>query len=328
IIITLLLLIIGFIRKIKIIALNKKRKTVLSDSDFKNQRRDFIKMAALGAGAIPFAASVYSFSQGAFRFIVRKQKIYLKNFPVSMNGLRVCQISDIHAGFITNNRKFNEGISILLDQKPQIIFFTGDLVSNDSSEVNDVYEILSRIEAPLGVFSVLGNHDYGEYATWMTDEERKIDVEKMISIQRSMGWKLLMNENAMIDKDIAIVGTENWGDISRFPKKADMTKALANTESASIKLLLTHDPSFWNLKILNHYKEIQMTFSGHTHAFQFGIDMFGKKWSPAQYLYPTWDGLYKKNEQYLYVNRGMGNAGFSGRLGMWPEIAVFDFYRL
>jgi predicted MPP superfamily phosphohydrolase len=189
--------------------------------------------------------------------------------------------------------------------------------------------VLNKLEAPMGVFSTLGNHDYGDYVAWESDDAKRQNLEDLKTIHAQLGWKLLMNEHVALkkqDAEIALIGIENWGDKLRFPKYGDMKKAYAGAEKYPVKLLLSHDPSHWSNQVRQEYKDVDITFSGHTHGFQFGIEIPGFKWSPSQYVYKQWAGLYTDGNQHLYVNRGLGFLGYPGRVGILPEITVMELY--
>jgi predicted MPP superfamily phosphohydrolase len=215
-----------------------------------------------------------------------------------------------------------------MQQKADIIFFTGDLVNNEATETEPFIEILSRVKAPMGVFSTLGNHDYGDYKTWESPEAKVKNLQDLKDIHAQLGWKLMMNEHVALkkgDDEIALIGIENWGGNLNFPKYGDMKKAHAGTEKYPVKLLLSHDPSHWEMQVRKDYKDVDITFSGHTHGFQFGIEIPGWiKWSPSQFVYKQWAGLYQQGDQKLYVNRGFGFLGYPGRVGIMPEITVLE----
>jgi predicted MPP superfamily phosphohydrolase len=245
-------------------------------------------------------------------------------------GLRIVQISDIHSGSFDNPSAVMEGIESIGPEKPDLILFTGDLVNIRSSEIMPYLNVFGNIKAPLGVYSILGNHDYGDYLTWPSENEKHSDFMQLQAFHKAMGWQLLMNENRILswnDKKIALIGVENWSAIARFPRHGDIKKAMTGLEDTVIplKIMMSHDPSHWDAEIRPGYPDVFLTLSGHTHGMQFGVEIPGFKWSPAQYMYKQWAGLYRENAQYLYVNRGFGFIGYEGRLGILPEIAVLDF---
>lgn len=292
-------------------------------------RLKFLNQIALGMTALPFAGFIYGMVRGAFDYKVHTSKIILPNLPPSFNGLKILQISDIHSGSFVSTTHLEEAVKIIQNQNADIIFFTGDLVNNAASETEMFIEVLSKIKAPMGVFSTLGNHDYGDYITWDSPEAKIKNLEDLKNVHAALGWKLLMNEHVALkrkDDEIAIIGIENWGGNFHFPKYGDLKKAHAGTDKYPVKLLLSHDPSHWDLQVKEEYKDIDVTFSGHTHGGQFGIEIPGFRWSPSQYAYKQWAGLYNQQNQYLYVNRGLGFLGYPGRVGIPPEITIVELY--
>jgi predicted MPP superfamily phosphohydrolase len=293
-------------------------------------RIKFLQQMALGIAAIPLASLVYGMIKGAFDYRVKNVKLKLSNLPSSFNGLKIVQLSDIHTGSFTSTEHLEKAIEIVLKQEPDVIFFTGDLVNDRASELEGFKDTLKKIKAPLGVYSTLGNHDYGDYVQWDTIEAKQNNLNKICEAHKEFGWKLLNNQNHILEKNgekIAILGVENWGANLRFPKYGKIDKAYAGTENIPVKLLLSHDPSHWDKQINQEYKDIDVMFSGHTHGMQFGIEIPGFKWSPSQYFYKQWAGLYQKENQYLYVNRGLGFIGYPGRVGILPEITVIELLR-
>ena len=282
---------------------------------------------ALGIAVIPFASLVFGMIKGAFDYRVKKVKLKLLNLPASFNGLKIVQISDIHTGSFNSTEHLEKAIEIILKQKPDLIFFTGDIVNDQASELEGFTETFKKIQAPLGVYSTLGNHDYGDYVQWESASAKQLNLDKICKAHSEYGWKLLNNQHHILQKGedkIAILGVENWGGSLRFPKYGKISEAHLGTENAAVKLLLSHDPSHWDGQINKEYKDIDVMFSGHTHGMQFGIEIPGFKWSPSQYIYKQWAGLYQKENQYLYVNRGLGFIGYPGRVGILPEITVVE----
>jgi predicted MPP superfamily phosphohydrolase len=293
-------------------------------------RSDFLLKMGLAFAAIPAVGMTYGILVGAHDYTVRRKKIVLKKLPPAWNGLKIVQLSDIHSGSFYNKTAVEKGIDLVMKQKPDVIFFTGDLVNYKASEMDDYIDVFSRLSAPLGIYSTLGNHDYGDYAEWETPEAKKANLNQLIGVHKKMGWDILMNEHRILKKDgqeIAILGIENWGAKGHFPKYGKMHLAYPGTENVPVKLLLSHDPSHWDAEVLTQYKDVDITFSGHTHGFQFGIEKGPFKWSPVQWMYEQWAGLYEKGGQYLYVNRGFGFLGFPGRVGMSPEITVIELLK-
>jgi len=290
-------------------------------------RGNFLSKMAIIVAAVPMATFIYGMVKGAFDYQVRKTKIKLQDLPKGFQGLKIVQISDWHLGSYVSVNPVARAVKMILEQKADLIFFTGDLVNNRSSEVDPFIDTLKAIEAPMGVYSILGNHDYGDYVEWPSSEAKEGNLKRLIDIQGEMGWKVLLNENVVLEKGgdkLAILGVENWGAMMRFPKYGDLSKACQGTEDIKTKLLLSHDPSHWLGQVTQEYKDIDCTFSGHTHGMQFGIEIPGFKWSPVQYVYKQWAGLYKDGSQQIYVNRGLGCLGYMGRVGILPEISVFE----
>lgn len=293
----------------------------------KISRKKFISQLALGAASVPFIGTLYGVTLGKYDYRVRRVKVPIKDLPKSFEGLTITHISDIHTGSFENKAAVWRGIEMINEQNSDLIFFTGDLVNSRIDEVKEYEDIFSALTAPQGVYSSLGNHDYGNYEDWSSDQEKKDHFKKLTDKHGEFGWNLLMNENHQIvrgEDRLAILGVENWGKSRYFPKKGDLTKASQGVENAHVKLLLSHDPTHWSEQVRKDFKDIDVTFSGHTHGFQFGVEIPGVKWSPAQYMYKHWAGLYEEENQYLYVNRGFGYLGFSGRIGIWPEITVVE----
>lgn len=292
-------------------------------------RLKFLNYVAVGMAALPFASFVYGMVKGAFDYKVHRLRVVLPNLPDAFNGMRIVQISDIHSGSFVSTSPLEEAVRIVNEQKGDIVFFTGDLVNDRAVEVEPHMEALSRIKAPMGVYSTLGNHDYGDYASWDSPEAKRNNLEDLKKKHAQLGWKLMMNEHVALERGedkIALIGIENWGGNLNFPKYGDMKKAYAGAENYPVKLLLSHDPSHWEKQVRLEYKDIDITFSGHTHGFQFGIEIPGFKWSPSQYVYKEWAGLYTQENQHIYVNRGLGFLGYPGRVGILPEITVMELY--
>lgn len=291
-------------------------------------RRKFLSQIALGIAAIPFSSLLYGMYQGRYNFKVLNYTLYFDDLPAEFDGYRLAQISDIHSGSFDNKKKIKYGIDLINEQHCDTVMFTGDLVNNSAEEMEPWKEVFSSITAKDGVFSVLGNHDYGDYIHWNTREEKKANLEQLKSVHKEMGWNLLLNEHRFIEKNgqrIAIVGVENWG-AGGFKKNGDLDLAGEGLSVEEFKILLSHDPSYWKEKVKIEEKKYHLTLSGHTHGMQFGIEIPGWfKWSPVQYRYENWAGIYEEYGRYINVNRGFGFLAYPGRVGIWPEISVIEF---
>lgn len=293
-------------------------------------RGKFISYSALGLAAVPFSTMLFGMVKTAFDFKLRRVKIPIANLPEAFEGMKIIQISDIHSGSFISAAHFKNAVELINKENPDAIFFTGDLVNDRASEAEPFIGVWKELKSKFGVFSILGNHDYGDYVIWDKEEDKKANFDRLVEIHKEMGWDLLRNEHRVLEKDgqkIALLGVENWGSSLRFPKKGDMLAAQNNLEEVPVKILLSHDPSHWDAIITQHYNDVDLTLSGHTHGFQFGIDIPGMKWSPSQYVYPHWAGHYTQNNQHLYVNRGLGFLGYLGRVGIRPEITILELSR-
>ncbi len=293
-------------------------------------RSEFLMKTAVVAGSIPAVAMTWGILSGAHDYRIRKVKLALKNLPKAFEGLTIAQVSDIHSGSFFNKVAVKGGIDMLLNQKPDVVFFTGDLVNNEAREVKDYIDLFGKIKAPLGVYSTLGNHDYGDYLKWESPQAKKQNLADLKKAHQLMGWDLLNDEHRFLEQNgekLAIIGVQNISGAARFHTYGDLAKAVKGTDEAAVKLLLSHDPTHWDKEVNTQYKDIDVMFSGHTHGTQFGVTVGDKTWSPAQYVYKQWAGLYKQDDQQLYVNRGYGYLGYPGRIGMPPEITVFELTR-
>jgi uncharacterized protein len=293
-------------------------------------RLKFISQLGIFFGLLPLALGIDGMIRNAYNYQFKRIKLKLPNLPDSFVGLKIVQISDIHSGSFTAKKPIKHAIDLINNENADIIFFTGDLVNNVATEVLPYQDIFSNLKAKEGVFSILGNHDYGDYIQWNSKEDKKKNLEHLKTIQKEMGWKLLMDENHLLTRNndsIAIIGIQNWSTKLHFPKYGNLSKATAGTENASVKLLLSHDPSHWDAQVRTEFKDIDVMFAGHTHGAQFGIEIPGLRWSPSQYVYKQWAGLYQEANQFLYVNRGFGFLGYPGRIGILPEITVFDLQK-
>jgi predicted MPP superfamily phosphohydrolase len=293
---------------------------------FSPSRSAALAKIAAGIAAVPLVSLVYGMVKGAYNYRIRRVELRLKGLPSAFEGVKLVQISDIHAGSLYDPEAVTRGVEMLMKEKPDMVFFTGDLVNNEAAEFDGLREIFGRIKAPLGIFSVLGNHDYGDYKYWESREAKQANFSNLMQHHRDMGWQLLMDEHVMVEKNgekIAVAGIQNWGARGNFPKYGDLSKALKDMENPGVLLLLSHDPSHWEAQVLPDFPEVSAMFSGHTHGMQFGIEIPGFRWSPVQYMYRQWAGLYQQGNSQLYVNRGFGFLGYPGRVGIWPEITSF-----
>lgn len=306
---------------------SQKNQVVSGDVVSNISRSAFLSWVGLGFGSGIFGLLLYGFGN-KYRYQVVKQKIKFDNLPESFKGMKIIHISDIHSGSFNDVKAVELGIQKIMEHEADLILFTGDLVNDLASEMDLYKDVFSKLNAPMGVFSVLGNHDYGDYAQWPKDGLSKVqNLENLKKVHHEMGWRLLMNEHVAIEKNnesIAILGIENWGAKARFPQYGRMDLAHAGTEKYPFKILLSHDPSHWKAQVRKDYKDIDLMLSGHTHGMQFGVELPGIKWSPIQYLYQEWAGLYEHEGKKLYVNRGFGFLGYPGRVGVLPEITLLE----
>jgi predicted MPP superfamily phosphohydrolase len=290
-------------------------------------RSEFLIKTGTLIAALPLGSLSYGIASSAYDYRIKKKTLFLTNLPKEFEGITIGQLSDIHSGSFYDRKAVLGGVEMLLKEKPEMVFFTGDLVNNLASEMRDYQDIFSKVKAPLGVYSVLGNHDYGDYHFGFSPSKAKAkNLESVKITHKNMGWDLLLNENRKVKigaEEIAILGVENWG-VGRFAKYGKMEEAIKNTDNIPVKLLLSHDPSHWRAQILTNYPQINAMFSGHTHGMQFGIVTEQFQWSPSQYVYKEWSGLYQEKSQQLYVNVGYGFLGYPGRVGMLPEITIFE----
>lgn len=288
-------------------------------------RTKFLTTTAVVAGALPAITLGFGIVSGAYDYRVRRRTIRFPNLPREFDGVKVVQLSDIHSGSFYNKKAVMGGVEMAMAEKPDIVCFTGDLVNDQSKEVEDYVPVFDKLKAPLGVYSIMGNHDYGDYRQWSSREAKMNDIAKLHKSHELMGWDLLLNENRKIKVDgaeIGLLGIENWGK-GRFSKYGDLDKTMQGMEDMPFKLLMSHDPSHWEAQVIPE-TNIDLTLSGHTHGFQFGVEIGDFKWSPSQYLYKQWADLYQKEKQYIYVNRGFGFLGYPGRIGILPEITVLE----
>lgn len=295
-------------------------------------RSAFLSWLGLGLGTTFFGTMLYGFTN-KYNYRIVRHVLNFPNLPGAFKGLKIVHISDIHSGSFTNREAVQAGVEKIMEQEPDIILFTGDIVNDHAHEMDDYIEIFANLRAPLGVYSTLGNHDYGEYALppGLTQAERRqqvlANVEKLKEVHRKLNWRLLMNEHVLIERDkesIALLGVENWSQKGNFPKYGKLEQAYQGAADQPFKILLSHDPSHWDGEVRSGYPDVDLMLSGHTHGMQFGVEIPGFKWSPVQYMYRQWAGLYKAGNQRLYVNRGFGFIGYPGRVGILPEITVLE----
>ena len=288
------------------------------------QRRLFISQLSILLASIPASALFLGMLRGKYNYKVIKHQLSFNRLPKDFNGFKIVHISDFHCGSFDNKEKLTYGIDLINKQEPDIILFTGDMVNNIADEILPWKSLISSLNAPHGKYAVLGNHDYGDYNSWNSDEEKVNNFKKLIALQNEMGFKMLNNASEKIkvnQSTIDLLGVENWG--SGFKQKGNLDLALANTRANDFKILMSHDPTHWKEKVLPHKQHIDLTLSGHTHGMQFGIEIPGIiKWSPAKYRYKHWAGIYQELNKVINVNRGFGFLAYPGRVGIYPEITL------
>ncbi|AQS94145.1 phosphoesterase [Polaribacter sp. BM10] len=289
-------------------------------------RRKFISQIALGLAAIPFASFIYGIIQGKYNYKVLKYQLSFKDLPDAFDGFTITQISDIHSGSFTNKEKIKYGVDLINQQKSDIMLFTGDIVNNKADEMDDWIDVFDKLEAKEGKYSILGNHDYGDYMDWKNPQDKIDNFQKVKDIHKKIGFDLLLDEHRYLEKDgqkIALLGVENWG--KGFNQAGDLKKASKNIKKEDFKILMSHDPSHWEEIVKKDNLNYHLTLSGHTHGLQMGIEIPGwLKWSPSQFVYKQWAGLYEEAGRFINVNRGFGYHAFPGRVGIWPEITVIE----
>jgi len=292
-------------------------------------RSEFLASTAVIAGAGLMGTFAFGILSGAHDYRIRRIRVPLKNLPKAFDGIKIAQLSDIHSGSFFNKTAVKGGVEMLMKEKPDIAFFTGDLVNDRAMEVQDYINIFDKVKAPLGVHSTLGNHDYGDYYQWASPGAKASNLADLKKAHQLLGWNLMLDENKAIRVDgeeIGLIGIQNWGS-GNFAKYGNLEKAYQGTDNYPVKILLSHDPSHWRAQVLPGYKDIDIAFAGHTHGMQFGVEIGKLKWSPVQYRYKEWAGLYEENDQYLYVNRGFGYLGYPGRIGILPEITIMELVK-
>ncbi|MEZ2335590.1 metallophosphoesterase [Mucilaginibacter sp. RCC_168] len=284
---------------------------------------------ALVIAVMFFGLLLFGVTRGRHYYKVRRETLFFDDLPERFDGFTITQLSDVHSGSFSDAKGVKKGLDLVNAQQSDMILFTGDLVNNQATEMDPWIPAFAGLEAPYGKYSVLGNHDYGDYMRWENEADQQANLSRLKQVHQEIGFKLLLNEATPIQKDnqaIALIGVENWGK-GGFHKYGDLKKATANVPNEAFKILMSHDPSHWDAVTLGHHQPIHLTLSGHTHGAQFGFELFGFKWSPIKYVYKQWAGLYQKSGLYLYVNRGFGFLGLKGRIGIWPEIAVLTLKR-
>ncbi len=292
-------------------------------------RAVWVSEFAAGTSLLLFFFVLFGITRGRHYYKVRRETIYSPDLPESFDGFSITQISDVHSGSFSNAAGVKKGLALVNAQHSDVILFTGDLVNNQAAEMDRWIADFASLQAPMGKFSILGNHDYGDYMHWETAEAKKANLARLKEVHAETGFRLLLDESVTLTRNgqtISLIGVENWGK-GGFHKYGDLSKATSAVPDNAFKILMSHDPSHWEAVTLDHNKHIHLTLSGHTHGMQFGIDLFGLKWSPVQYVYKQWAGLYRKSDRYLYVNRGFGFLGLKGRIGMWPEVTVITLKR-
>jgi predicted MPP superfamily phosphohydrolase len=289
-------------------------------------RSTFMSWLGLGLGSTLFGTLLLGFGN-KYRYQLKKISMAFDDLPANFKGLKILHISDIHSGSFNDKKSVEVGIEKILETSPDIILFTGDLVNDRADEMEEYQVLFSKLKAPLGIYSTLGNHDYGDYYLWPSPEAKRANLEKLKKVHADMGWRLLMNEHVVIEKDgheLALIGIENWSAKANFPRYGKLGEAYKGAEKYPFKILMSHDPSHWDAEVRKDYRDIHLMLSGHTHGMQFGLEIPGFKWSPVQYVYKQWAGLYEDGIQKLYVNRGFGFLGYPGRVGILPEITLIE----
>ena len=298
-----------------------------TEVNYMPNRRKFLSTIALGLATLPFGALLFGMIKGKYNYKVLKYTLEFDDLPAAFDGYRITQISDIHSGSFDNKEKIEYAVNLINEQHSDAILFTGDLVNNLASEMLPWKSTFGKLAAKDGVYSVLGNHDYGDYVDWDSEEAKHNNLEDLKAIQKEMGFDLMLNETRFVEKNgerIALVGVENWGK-GGFKKAGDLKKATQNVNANDFKILMSHDPSHWEAEVIDDEYHYHLTLSGHTHGMQFGIEIPGWiKWSPVKWRYKQWAGIYKQKGQYINVNRGFGYLAYPGRVGIWPEITVIE----
>ena len=311
----------------KVFSGNSLSQEGTKSNDFSISRSEFLVKGGMLMAMVPFISLIYGMVKGAYDYQIKKVKIKVAGLPESFHGFRIAQISDIHTGSFVNSEPLKEAVKLINDLEADVILFTGDLVNNRSDELDQHKETLMGLTAVHGIYSILGNHDYGDYVQWDSEEAKTENLHRLIRSHKEMGWDILLDEHRLITRNgesITLIGVQNWSAHLRFPKYGSMSKATKDISYSNFNILMSHDPSHWKAEILEKYPEVHLMLAGHTHGMQFGVELPFMKWSPVQYIYKEWAGLYEKGHQKLYVNRGLGFLGYPGRVGILPEITIIE----
>jgi predicted MPP superfamily phosphohydrolase len=290
-------------------------------------RSVFLSWLGIAVGGSLFTSLLYGFTN-KYNYNIKRIPVKFPNLPEAFRGMKVVQISDIHSGSLVNKEGVKKGVDMIMALKPDLILFTGDLVNNLAEEIEPLMDVFDKLKAPMGVYSVFGNHDYGDYVRWESPAKRSENIETLKGHHAKMGWRLLWDEHVPLEKDgqqIALIGIQNYSALKNFARYGNLTKAYSGAENYPFKILMTHDPTHWDAEVRPKFPDIDLTLSGHTHGFQFGVEIPGFRWSPVQYVYNQWAGLYHEGAQSIYVNRGYGFIGYPGRVGILPEITLLEF---
>ncbi len=309
--------------------LNKAERQNIVTKEEGMSRSKFLQYLGFISGGLVMGTMFMGMFKWVYEFMISEQKIKIDNIPSGIKGFKIVQISDMHLGSWTNPKPLEQAVEMINAMNADIVVFTGDLVNFTTKEAFKFEDTLKEVKAKRGVYTILGNHDYGDYVKWPDAKSKEKNMTDLFSFYERIGWKLLNNENEIFETpegSLALIGVENWGANPRFPRKGDLVKATKGTENANVKVLLSHDPSHWDKVVLPKHKDIDLMLAGHTHGFQFGYEGKNIKWSPAKWMYKNWAGLYKDNSSgnYLYVNRGIGSIGYPGRIGILPEITLIE----
>lgn len=292
-------------------------------------RSIYVSEAALAVATVLFLAILFGLTRGKHFYKVKRETLHFPDLPEAFDGFTITQISDVHSGSFSDAAGVQKGLDLVNAQNSDLLLFTGDLVNNMASEMDPWIPMFTKLKAPYGKYSVLGNHDYGDYIRWESPAAKEANLTRVKAVHGEIGFNLLLDEAVKITKQgqsIALIGVENWGK-GGFHKYGDLKRATAHVPDNAFKILMSHDPSHWDEVTVDHDQHVHLTLAGHTHGMQFGIELFGFKWSPIKYFYKQWAGMYSQDGKYLYVNRGFGYHGLKGRVGIWPEITVLTLKR-